>query len=298
MSSHTTVLLNETIDGLNLKAGAVVVDMTLNDGGHTEEVFRRMSDSVKVIGIDADQSAIDRAKLRLSKYSASFITEVSNFRNIDEVLLKHNIKSIDGVIMDLGLSSNQLEDSKRGFSFKTNDPLLMTFSEKPLDDELTAFEIVNTWAEENLEAIIKYYGEESFARKIAHGIVEARKLKSIEKSDELAEVIKCSVPFFYRKGKTHPATKTFQAIRITVNDEIKALEEGLEKSFNALAKEGRMSVISFHSIEDRIVKVFMKKKASEEKAILITKKVIVPKREEILSNPRSRSSKLRILEKI
>ncbi|MEK7104808.1 MAG: 16S rRNA (cytosine(1402)-N(4))-methyltransferase RsmH, partial [Patescibacteria group bacterium] len=212
---------------------------------------------------------------------------------------------ISAIIFDLGLSSDQLENSGRGFSFMKDEPLLMTMKENPLPEDLTAIDIVNTWGEKSLADIIYGYGEEKFSRRIARGIVEARVKNKIETTWDLIKVIENNVPIAYRKGhakgrarRLHCATKTFQALRIAVNDELGALQTGLEKGFKVLNRGGRMAVISFHSLEDRIVKRFYKEKQKKGEVILINKKPIIPKKEEIKNNPRSRSAKLRILEKI
>ncbi len=304
-SVHKTVLLKETIDGLNLSDTGVVVDATFGGGGHSREICERYP-KVKIIALDQDKSAWEKAK---SKFSAkggsasgwedcdiSFANK--NFRNLDEVLKKEKIESVDGIVFDLGLSSDQLENSGRGFSFMKDEPLLMTMKENPSPEDLTAIDVVNTWGEENLANIIYGFGEERFSRRIAKAIVDARKKKKIETTTELVEIIGGAVPAKYKNGKIHFATKTFQAIRIAVNDELGALSEGLEKGFNVLKKGGRMSVISFHSLEDRIVKRFFKTKVNEGVGKLINKKVILASTEEIKNNPRARSAKLRILEKI
>lgn len=297
---HKTVLLHETIDGLALKEGAVVVDATINGGGHSEEIAKRFGRKVKIIGIDLDADALRRAEARLNVigHAAHFSLHQSSFRNLDRVLVEAEIPKINGILFDLGLSSNQFEDSKRGFSFQKDEPLLMTFKKDPTPEDLTAYEIINKWDETNIADIIYGYGEERYARRIAKQIVDARAIKPIETTTELVEVIRKGVPSAYAHGKTHFATKTFQALRITVNDEIQSLREGLSKGFAALESGGRMSVISFHSTEDRIVKVFCKEKAAEGTAKIITKKPITPSEAEVTENRRSRSAKLRVLEKI
>ena len=289
-SIHRTVLLNEAIDGLNLKANSTVVDATFGGGGHSAEICRR-SPSAKIIALDQDKSV---SKNKASSCNIIFYNE--NFRNLDKVLEKD--EKVNGIIFDLGLSSNKLENSGRGFSFQKDEPLLMTMKANPTSWDLTALDVVNTWSEKSLADIIYGYGEEKFSRKIAKGIVEARNQKKIETTFELVKIISKSVPGVYKRGRLHYATKTFQAIRIAVNDELEALAEGLNKGFEALKVGGKMSVISFHSLEDRIVKRFYKKQASEWKAKLINKKPIKASAEEIKNNPRSRSAKLRILEKI
>ena len=294
---HKSVLLQETIDGLDIKEGDTVVDATLNGGGHTSEVLKRFGDKASVLGIDADQSAIERAEKKIGKRD-NFVALCDNFRNLDRALASVNVDRAERFIFDLGLSSDQLQASGRGFSFQKDEPLRMTLASENESGALTAEQIVNDWSKETIEAILKGYGEESFAKQIAHAITEYRKEKKIETTTELVEIIKKATPFWYQKRKTHPATKTFQALRIATNDEVSALEEGLAKSFARLKEGGRIAVISFHSIEDRTVKIFFKERAKAGEAKLVTKKPITPRREEVLENPRARSAKLRIIEKI
>lgn len=282
---HTTVLLHESIDGLNLHAGSVYLDGTLGSGGHAEYA---LSKGAHIIGLDQDAEAIERSKKRLT--GGTFIQE--NYRNLDIALDSVNIEKIDAFMLDLGLSSDQFETSGRGFTFQKDEPLLMTFKKNPTEEDLTAKEIVNTWDEENIADIIYGYGDERYARRIAKAIVESR---PIETTFELVEAVKLGTPSAYHRGRIHPATKTFQALRITVNDEINTLKEGLKKGFERLHVGGRMAVISFHSIEDRVTKRFFKEKQGE--AQILTKKPIVPSDEEKVRNPRSRSAKLRIIEK-
>lgn len=291
---HKSVLLQETIDGLDIKAGDTVVDATLGGGGHAEEILRRFGDEVAVVGIDADSRAIERAEKKIGRRD-NFIAVCENFRNIDSALGSAGVEKADKFLFDLGLSSDQLQESGRGFSFQKDEPLLMTLASNPEKDATTAEQIVNEWSAASLESIIKGYGEERFAKRIAEALVQARKSARIETAAKLAALIESAVP---RRGKIHPATKTFQALRIAVNDEISALEEGLSKSFARLKEGGRIAVISFHSIEDRVVKRFFKEIAKRGEGKIITKKPITPQREEILENPRARSAKLRIIEKI
>ncbi|KKP98067.1 MAG: Ribosomal RNA small subunit methyltransferase H [Candidatus Nomurabacteria bacterium GW2011_GWA1_36_15] len=274
-SIHKTVLLNETIEGLNLQNKSVVLDATFGGGGHSKAILEKYP-NVKIIALDQDKS-VSKSLIdpRISFHNL-------NFRDLDKVLEK----GVDGIIFDLGLSSDQLENSGRGFSFIKNEPLLMTMKEKD---------------------IIYGYGEERFSRRIAKGIIEARKKNKIETTWDLVKVIENNVPVAYRKGRLHFATKTFQALRIAVNDELRTLQTGLQKGFEILEKGGRISVISFHSLEDRIVKRFYKEKEKKGEAKLISarnefrsggnKEVILASAEEIKNNPRSRSGKLRILEK-
>lgn len=295
--THITVLLQQTIDGLDIEIGDIIVDGTLGGGGHSEEIARRHGDSVRIIGIDKDEPAIERSRVRLMRYKTPFSLHNDSFRNIDRVMEKEGLSEVHKILLDLGLSSNQFEESGRGFTFQKDEPLLMTFKENLTEEDLTAKEIVNTWEEANIADIIYGYGGERYARRIAKAIVEAREKKPIETTFELVEIVKRATPASYHFRKIHPATKTFQALRITVNDEVGSLRDGLSKGFKALAKHGRMAIISFHSIEDRIVKNFYRDLAKAGEGILITKKPIVPSIEEVKENPRSRSAKLRIIEK-
>lgn len=296
-SIHKTVLLNETIDGLNLPQGAVVVDGTFGGGGHSVLVCTKFPNT-KIIALDKDKSAWSKAEDKFKGLTCTLDFHNENFRDLDTVLKEVAIESVDGIILDLGLSSDQLDNSQRGFSFLRDEPLLMTMKENPNEEDLTVKDIVNTWGEENLANIIYGYGGEKFSRRIAKNIVDERQKKEITTTFELVKIIEESVPFFYKKGKIHCATKTFQALRIAVNDELGALSDGLEKGFTHLKKGGRMAVISFHSLEDRIVKNYFKEKEKEGYGKLINKKPIIPSAIEVKENSRSRSAKLRIIEKI
>ncbi len=304
---HKTVLLHEAIDGLEIKAGDIFVDGTLGNGGHTEEICKRFGNKVTMIGIDLDADAIARTKERLPKDCNVKYSEGS-FRNLDKILDSLQIGKVDKILLDIGLSSNQFEESGRGFSFQKDEPLIMSFSVSSADpsemaEKLTAREIVNEWDEENIKAILEGYGEEQFAYKIAKAIVARREIQPIETTFDLVEIIKSATPSFYHRKKIHPATKTFQALRITVNDEIESLKEGIKKSFERLNPNGRLAVISFHSLEDRVVKQFFvaegkkENKEQEKNGIIVTKKPITPSEEELKENPRARSAKLRIISK-
>jgi 16S rRNA (cytosine1402-N4)-methyltransferase len=290
--AHTSVLLQEIIDGLDIQKGDVVVDATTNGGGMSKEVVRRFGTAIQLYCIDADEDALSRAKENIGP-DAHYIQ--GNFGDIKELLQKERLQKIDRAMFDLGLSSDQLADSGRGFSFQKNEPLLMTFKKNPSEHDLTAKDIVNGWDEENIETILRAYGEESWARKIARAIVAARTIKKIETSGELAAIIEKAVP---RRGKIHPATKTFQAIRMAVNNEIENIKRGIKDAFDMLASKGRIAVISFHSLEDRTVKNFIKDQVREGTGKAITKKPLKPTEREVEANPRSRSAKLRIIEKI
>lgn len=298
---HKTVLLHEAIDELKLQDGDIFVDGTLGGGGHTEEVLKRFQNNVlgniKIIAIDTDIDALERARTRLAPFGGDMTYVQENFRNIRSVLEEISISKVNKILLDIGLSSNQFEDSGRGFSFQKDEPLVMSFKKDITENDLTASEILNTWDEENIRAILEGYGEEKFAYKIAKAIVARRDEKKIETTFDLVSIIKSATPFFYHHGRIHPATKTFQALRITVNDEIRALEEGITQGFAQLTPHGRIAVISFHSLEDRVVKQFFKIKEEDGEGKRITKKPIIPTDTEIDGNPRSRSAKLRILQK-
>jgi 16S rRNA (cytosine1402-N4)-methyltransferase len=294
---HETVLLKETVDGLNLKKGDTVFDGTLGGGGHCAYVAEKFGKEVRIVAVDRDSEALKRADDRLKTLQANYSLKLSDYRKIDEVLDSLGVKEVQGIILDLGLSSNQLDESGRGFSFKKNEPLFMTFATPAENPVVTAKTIVNEWREETLADIIYGYADERYAKRIAKKIVEMREEKSIETTDDLVEIIRLAVPAVYKKGKIHFATKTFQALRMAVNDELGALQEGLSKGFEKLSSGGRMSVISFHSGEDRIVKNYFRDQARNKKATLINKKIITATEEELRRNPRSRSAKLRIIEK-
>lgn len=297
--THRTVLLQETIDGLDVREGDIVIDGTLGGSGHSEEILKRTGDNITLIAFDLDPDAIERAKKRLHTYEkngAKIIYFNRSFRDMGNALHETGLDHADKIILDLGLSSNQLEESGRGFTFQKDEPLLMTFGQSPnSENNLTAFDVVNSFEENNLADVIYGFGGEKFSRRIARAIVEERANAPIESTARLASIVRSAVPFFYRNGKIHPATKTFQALRITVNDELKALEDGLERGFDLLAPRGRMAVISFHSLEDRLVKNFFRTKVKEAKGKLLFKRPIVPTEEEVRRNPRARSSKLRII---
>lgn len=304
---HKSVLLKESLDALDLHTGGVFVDATLGGGGHSAEVIARFGKEMKIVAIDLDQAAIDAAMKRLESGNVQYYC--GSFRNIDLALAG---QKANGELFDLGWNADQFEAAERGFSFQKDGPLKMMFSQTETPGpkigvgasavanalpRFTARDIVNSWEEQNIADVIYAYGEERYSRRIARAICEARTQKPIETTFELVNIIGRAVPFFYKKGKTHFATRTFQALRIAVNDELSALKEGLWKGFDSLAPGGRMAVISFHSLEDRIVKRYFKEKADQGEGELVTKKPIVPSDEEIQENRRSRSAKLRVLQK-
>ncbi len=294
---HQSVLLQESINGLEIKKGDVFVDGTLGNGGHCEEVLKRFGKDVKIFAFDLDEDAIERSKKRLSVYDGDITYINANFKDMVDVLKNLGLSAVDKVLLDIGLSSNQLEESGRGFAFSKNEPLAMTFS-RDKKDSFDAYDMVNFWDEDILRTIIRQYGEERFAGRIASGIVKTRKLSEIKTTEDLVNIILANTPKFYHYGKIHPATKTFQALRIAVNDELTNLSSGIENIFSFLSVGGRLAVISFHSLEDRIVKKYFKSLQEQVLAKKITKKPITSKEEEINLNKRSRSAKLRILEKL
>lgn len=293
---HESVLLHETIDGLELKAGDVLVDGTLGRAGHSISAFKKQSE-IFLIGIDRDEDAIEESKQKLEAAGVGpekFKLFRGNFRDMDKFLKEAGREHANKIMLDLGLSSPHLDSSGRGFSFRQSEPLMMTMEKNPGKDSFTARDIVNTWAEEDIANVLYAYGDERYSRRIAKAIVERREEKLIETTDDLADIISGSVPALYRRGKIHPATRSFQALRIAVNDELGSLKSGLEKGLHSLGIGGRMAVISFHSLEDRIVKNFMKDAERNGLGKSVTKKPIVPTDAETAENPRSRSAKLRI----
>jgi len=291
---HISVLLNESIQGLELKDDDIVFDGTFGGGGHTRAMLASGKD-IKIIATDLDTDAINKGQGLVFEYEGRLILENDNFGNISKILRAHNLVGVDKILLDLGWSSDQLEYGGRGLSFLKDEPLLMTLKKEAVESDVTAEDIVNHWAEDSITDILFGFGDEKHSRRIAKAIIDARKVKPLKTTSELVEVISKAVPPSYRFGKIHPATRTFQALRIAVNRELEILEEVLKEGWKVLNKEGRIAVISFHSLEDRIVKQFFRKLAEEEGAQILTKRPIVATKEEIGMNPRSRSAKLRII---
>ncbi|MFA5256215.1 MAG: 16S rRNA (cytosine(1402)-N(4))-methyltransferase RsmH [Candidatus Omnitrophota bacterium] len=292
---HQSVLLNKTVSYLNLSKGAVVVDATVGGGGHSEEILKNILPDGRLIGIDADPDALVIAGERLKSFSGYFTLVNDNFRNIDRILKIQNIKNVDAVLLDIGISSYQLDDASRGFSIRSDASLDMRMNR---GSDITAYDVVNKYKEDKLSEIIEKFGEERFHNRIARFIKDARQRKPIETTGELAAIVTRAVGYKYRNLKIHPATRTFQAIRIYVNDELGALEEALKSAIFWLKTGGRIAVISFHSLEDRIVKNIFKGYSKLDVLKIITKKPLIPEREEVIENPRSRSAKLRVAERI
>lgn len=290
-SDHIPVLFNEVMSALDLHPADTVVDATINGGGHALGISQVLSTDGTLIGIDQDQKALKISEGRLVDAQCVVHLLHANFKNLTQALDQVGIKSADKFLFDLGWSTNQFQDPTRGFSFMVDGPLDMRLD--PSSDGITAAKIVNTWSEENLANLIYEWGEERRSRRIAKAIVGARSKASILSTLKLADVIAQVVP----KGKIHPATQTFQALRIEVNDEFGAIEKGLGQAINLLRPGGRIAVITFHSLEDRAVKRIFKKAVIENNFNLINKKPLIASREEIKNNPRSRSAKLRIISK-
>ncbi|MDP2630586.1 MAG: 16S rRNA (cytosine(1402)-N(4))-methyltransferase RsmH [Candidatus Uhrbacteria bacterium] len=291
MTKHTPVLLNEAITYLNVLSNHHYIDCTLGGGGHTEAILERNGPDGCVIAFDLDSETIDRTKKRLKRFGKRLIIINDNFRNISRAA--DCSLAVSGVLYDLGTSMDLLKSSGRGFSFLTDEPLDMRFSDT---GDLTAADIVNSLKEKELADMIFRYGEERWSRRIARRIVEHRVKNEIQTTKELVEIIEGAIPGKYRHGRIHCATRTFQALRIAVNDELGALEESLDKAVKIVDEAGRIVVISFHSLEDRIVKQFFKKNKIQGIGKILTKKPIVPSEEEEKENPASRSAKLRALE--
>jgi 16S rRNA (cytosine1402-N4)-methyltransferase len=293
---HDSVLMQEVLDALDVQPHDIVVDATLGGAGHFTELLAALGEGGVIVGIDADVAAVERGRAayaldrRPERPVAHLVND--NFRNLTHILERLHIGHANKMLFDLGWSGYQIA-SPRGFSFQNDEPLLMTYGE----GGETAADIINSATEEDLSNIIFTYGEERFARGIARAIVAARAKERILTTDALVAAIKAGTPTWYHEKRIHPATKTFQALRIAVNDEIGALRKGLESALAALAPQGRLAVISFHSIEDRIVKNILRDAAQAGVGTVLSKKPIAPSRTEILANRRARSAKLRVFER-
>ena len=289
--NHTPVLYDDVMRLLKPTEGRAFLDATTDGGGHARGIIAAMPKDAIFVGIDRDKTMIDRLSAEFSNDGRVRLI-VGNFRDLQKIAERY-ADYFDGILFDLGMSSLQLEESGRGFSFQKDEPLLMTYGTEPEPDQPTAAVIVNGWTENDIADILHRYGEERFARPIARAIAKARKAKRITTTQELVRVIEEAVPVRYRRGRLHFATRTFQALRIAVNDELNALSKGLEGAVTVLAPGGRLVVISFHSLEDRIVKNFLRDSAKNELGTVLTKKPVVALAAEVRSNPRARSAKLR-----
>lgn len=291
---HIPVLLHEVVKGLDAKPGEVILDATVGGGGHSEALCRSVGGRATFICLDADEDAIERSRKKLAVCKGTFHFCRINYRHLDTALQSFGIAGIHRAVFDLGLSSFQLEESGRGFTFMNDEPLLMTFEKAREDDGITAKQIVNEWSAETIATLLEGYGEEKQAWRIAKKIVESRAKVPITTTLQLASIVESVVR---RKGRIHPATKTFQALRIAVNDEFQGLKDGLQKAWDKLLPGGRTAVISFHSMEDRVVKDFFRELGRQGAGTIITKKPVTAGDGEVSENPRSRSAKLRIIEK-
>lgn len=310
--SHKPVLLDECIENLNIRQDGIYVDGTLGGAGHSSEIYRRLGKDGLLIGIDQDKDALEASRKRLTAIGgqAGLIIENSNFRYIPEVCLKNGIKGVDGILLDLGVSSYQLDEAERGFSYQKDAALDMRMDRA---GELNAARIINEYTEQEIRDIIRDYGEEKWASRIAAFIVKAREVQKIESTFQLVDIIKAAIPSAARREGPHPAKRTFQALRIAVNDELGALKQAIEAAVPILNPGGRICIITFHSLEDRIVKVEFQKRenpctcppdfpvcvcGAKRQLKVITKKPIIPSEAEQDENPRARSSKLRVAEKV
>lgn len=291
---HQPVMLDEVIGSLNLKPGDRALDATIGGGGHAIEILKRITPGGLLIGLDADASAVQIARERLNEFGPSLRVVQENFRNLDIVLSNEGIAGVDAVLMDVGISSNHLADASRGFSIREDGPLDMRMD---TNLALSAYDIVNRYREKDLSDVIKNFGEERFHYRIARRIVEERAKAPIETTGQLKDVIYKAVGGRRGYMRIDPATRTFQAIRIAVNDELGALEEGIKKAVSVLKPGARICVISFHSLEDRIAKNLFKQFAAQDILKIVTKKPMRPSDQEAASNPRARSARLRVAER-
>jgi 16S rRNA (cytosine1402-N4)-methyltransferase len=310
MFHHVTVLLNEAVEGLNIKEDGIYVDCTLGGAGHSSEIVKRLSEKGRLVAFDQDDSALEHAKNVLHNYLDRVIFIKSNFKFLKEKLYEQGITKVDGVLFDLGVSSPQLDTPERGFSYHHEAPLDMRMDK---DSPLSAYDVVNEWPYEKLVRIFFQYGEEKFSKQVARKIEEYRKHKPVETTLELVEIIKDGIPAPARRTGGHPAKRVFQAIRIAVNDELGVFEDAIHQAIDVLNPGGRVSVITFHSLEDRMCKVAFKEKSQlpqlppglpiipeefEPVLKLVTRKPILPSEDELEANNRARSAKLRIAEKV
>jgi len=308
--SHKSVLLDETIENLNIKPDGIYVDGTLGGGGHSYEIASKLSVKGRLIGIDQDADAIIAATERLKPFADRVTIVRNNYTNIGEVLKELGIDKVDGIILDLGVSSYQIDTAERGFTYRVDAPLDMRMDQR---QDQTAKDIINKYSEFELYRIIRDYGEDKFAKNIAKHIAAARLNKEIETTFELTEIIKAAIPMKIRAVSGHPAKKTFQAIRIELNKELEVLTDSMDTMINLLNDEGRICIITFHSLEDRIVKVRFRNNenrctcppnfpmcvcGNKTKGTVITRKPILPSDEELAENSRSKSAKLRVFQKI
>jgi len=289
--AHVPVLTEEVMKFLAPKPGDNFIDCTLGDGGHTAAILHLTAPDGKVLGFDLDSEAVKVVRKNLESFGSRFVARNESYANLAVAVAEENFGPVAGVLMDFGFSSPQLEDRNRGFSFLRDEPLDMSYSTQP--GHTTAAEIVNTWTKDEITRVLAEYGEEHLAERIASGIVKARHHQHIISTLQLVEAIKSSVPKNYEHGRIHPATRTFQALRIAANDELGSIEKVLPQALSAVERGGRLVCISFHSLEDRIVKTFFKEMSAKRRIEILTPKPVAAQEKEIQNNPRSRSAKLR-----
>ncbi len=292
---HVPVMLKEALEGLQVKPGSVVVDGTLGFAGHSKEILKAIRPGGKLIGIDQDQDALRHARINLNAESPDIHLVHHNFVEMDQILKNLGIKNVNAILLDLGISSFQIDSPERGFSLRKEGPLDMRMD---VSSEFKASDIINTYTESDLADVLKNFGEERFSRRIAKFIVDERKKTTIQTTTHLAQIVVRALGIRGKSQKIHPATRTFQALRIVVNDELNRLALTIDRAVSLLKKHGRLAVISFHSLEDRIVKTKFRELAKEKKMQLVTKKPLYPTEEEIKINPRSRSARLRVAERV
>lgn len=295
MSGHVPVMLKEVMSYLNPPSGGIFVDCTLGLGGHAQAVLQVLGPQGRLVGMDRDAQSLRLAQERLQPYRAQCDFVQEDFRNVDKVLGTLNIPKVDGILLDLGISSFQLDDPQRGFSFQTEGPLDMRMDQNGC---ISAFDLINSLSEKELSLILKDYGQERWHNRIARRIVSRRAGGAIETTSDLRDIVLGAMPRHQERGKIHPATRTFQAFRIAVNRELESLDLALDKCVEFLAKGGRMGVIAFHSLEDRIVKHKFRAWAKAGKVQLVVKKPLRPTEEESRENSRARSARLRVVERI
>ncbi len=306
---HVPVLLREVIEGLQIKSSGIYADGTIGGAGHSFEIVGRLTDGGKLVGIDRDENAVKAASEKLKEFGERAVVVRGNYRDMTEILQGLGITSVDGILLDLGVSSHQFDDAERGFSYRNDAPLDMRMDRR---DGLTAWQVVNEYPEAELYRIIRDYGEDRFAKNIAKHIVRSREIKTVETTFELTEIIKAAIPAKMREGKGHPAKKTFQAIRIEVNDELDILTQSIDRLIDLLNPGGRLCIITFQSLEDRIVKNAFRTAENpcicpkefpvcvcgrKPKGRVVTRKAITASSEELEQNNRAHSAKLRIFEK-
>jgi 16S rRNA (cytosine1402-N4)-methyltransferase len=289
---HQPVLLKEILEYLNPKPGQNFIDCTIGLAGHALPIARRILPQGKILGIELDEKVLKELS-RIIAGQENIILKQGDFAHLEKIVGQIDFRPVNGILFDLGMSSWQIEESGRGFSFQKDEPLLMSYQA----GGLTAEKIVNQWPEEDLVKILREYGQERYARKITQRISQVRQIRPIKTTKQLVEIIERAIPAQYYHQRIHLATRTFQALRIAVNDELNNLEKALPQALEILEREGRLGIISFHSLEDRIVKNFFRQAAQKGNLKILTKKPIRPSQEEVISNPRSRSAKLRVASK-